>query len=400
MRKLATPLAALCLLVSGLVSAGSHPAGASASGAGPDRAAGHAERRVPTLRVRVVASGLDIPWDVRPIGDGRLLVTQRNSARLTLIGPNGGKRDLGFPSRRVWSRGEVGLLGLAVDPQFSRNRRIYTCQGWKLPGDRKDIRVIAWRLGADLDRVRLVRTLVRGLPTNATGHHGGCRLLIDRAGSLLVGTGDAWSSRTSQNLRSLGGKVLRVDRMTGRAWPTNPWAGADGPRRLVLTYGHRNVQGLAQRSDGSLWSVEHGPDRDDEVNRLRRGGNYGWAPGPNYDQDVPMTDHSLPGRQFGARWRSGYPTVAPSGAAFVRGRGWGSYRGALAVACLSYNDTRGQRVIFMKFAADGQLRWTRSPARLHDFGRLRAVTAYRGSLLITTSNGDGNDRILQVRPAR
>ncbi|WP_183095532.1 PQQ-dependent sugar dehydrogenase [Nocardioides stalactiti] len=86
--------------------------------------------------------------------------------------------------------------------------------------------------------------------------------------------------------------------------------------------------------------------------------------------------------------------MATSGADFVRGRGWGALGGTLAVGCLA-----GERLMFVKLTADGELRWTRAPGRLRDFGRLRGVTAHRGSLLVTTSNGS-NDKILRVRPAR
>ena len=92
-------------------------------------------------------------------------------------------------------------------------------------------------------------------------------------------------------------------------------------QRYVHTYGHRNVQGLAQREDGTLWSAEHGPDRDDEVNLLKNGGDYGWNPVPGYNESVPMTDQGLPGKQVAAAWSSGFPTVATSGASFVAGKG-------------------------------------------------------------------------------
>ncbi|WP_183099199.1 PQQ-dependent sugar dehydrogenase, partial [Nocardioides pelophilus] len=189
--------------------------------------------------------------------------------------------------------------------------------------------------------------------------------------------------------------TLRLDPATGRPWPTNPWADQDGRKRFIYTYGHRNVQGLAQRRDGTLWSVEHGSYRDDEINRLGGARNFGWNPVPGYDESVPMTDFSLPGKQWAARWSSGNPTIATSGAAFVSGRGWGRYAGALAVGCLA-----GERLMFAKFDADGDLRWTRGPERLRQFGRLRGVTAYKGSLLVTTSNGGGTDKILRVRPVR
>ncbi len=153
----------------------------------------------------------------------------------------------------------------------------------------------------------------------------------------------------------------------------------------MLTYGHRNVQGLAQRRDGSLWSVEHGPDRDDEVNRLRKGGDYGWHPVPGYAESVPMTDHSLSGRQVAARWRSGEPTLATSGAVWVYGEDWGRLRGTLAVAAF-----KAERVVFMKFSPKGTLRWTRAPRALRGLDRLRSVELTPGgSLLVTTDRTAG-----------
>jgi glucose/arabinose dehydrogenase len=142
-----------------------------------------------------------------------------------------------------------------------------------------------------------------------------------------------------------------------------------------------------------LWSVEHGTFRDDEINLLRAGRNYGWQPGPNYDESPPMTDYSLPGRQWGARWSSGEPTLATSGAAFVQGPGWGALRGTLAVGCLA-----GERLMFVKFDKTGHLRWTRAPEALRHRGRLRAVTRVGHALLVTTDNGGGNDVILRVTP--
>ena len=81
----------------------------------------------------------------------------------------------------------------------------------------------------------------------------------------------------------------------------------------MYTYGHRNVQGVAERADGTLWSIEQGSTRDDEVNLLVNGGDYGWNPVPGYNESVPMTDQSLPGTQLEARWRSGDSTLATSG---------------------------------------------------------------------------------------
>lgn len=345
----------------------------------------------PQLRVRTLARGLSIPWDVQQLPGRRLLITERSGRVLLRDGAT--LRRVRFPSSLVWASGETGLMSIAVDPAFARNRRVYFCHGGTRSDGGHDVRVTAWRMNSTYTRLRKARTLLTGIPASS-GRHGGCRLLIVRGGALLVGTGDAAVGTNPQDLRSLGGKVLRMNRFTGKAWPTNPWPNAASPRRrYILNYGHRNVQGLAQRSDGSLWSVEHGPDRDDEVNRIRKGGNYGWNPVPGYNETVPMTDFSLPGRQLGARWSSGYPTLATSGASFVPTSGWGRYSGTLAVAAL-----KGSRVLFMRFDAAGAFRWSRAPVELQRFGRLRSVTTARnGDLLITTANGT-DDRILRVSP--
>jgi glucose/arabinose dehydrogenase len=355
-------------------------------------ASAHAKAAAPALRVTKVVTGLDNPWDVKVLPSGTLLITERDRARLSAY--SGGQRTtVRFPSKHVWVSGETGLMSLAIDPLFDQNHRFYTCSGWKKPGGGHDVRVQAWRLDAAETQASHRDVLVHGLPTSS-GRHGGCRLLITRNGSLLIGTGDAAEGRNPQNLDSLGGKTLRIDRLTGKPWPTNKWADANSRRRFVQTYGHRNVQGLAQRADGSLWSIEHGPDRDDEINRLKNGGNYGWNPVPGYNEDVPMTDQSLPGKQIAARWSSGYPTLATSGGTFLPSSGWGRFNGTLAVAAL-----KAHRLMFVKFDSSGHFRWARSPKNLRQLGRLRSVTlAPDGSLLLTTDNDNNSDWVLRVRP--
>jgi glucose/arabinose dehydrogenase len=337
---------------SAAASASTSPSPSPTRTASPSRTRPEASRALPTLRVRRVVDGLDNPWDVKRLPGGTLLVTERDRARLSTY--SGGERSDGG----------------------------------------QDVRVVAWELSQDRTEATRLRTVVAGFPTTS-GRHGGCRLLVARNGALHVGTGDAAVGTNPRDLKSLGGKTLRVDPRTGKPWPGNPFEDAASKRkRYVFTYGHRNVQGLAQRKDGSVWSVEHGSYRDDEVNRLRKGGDYGWHPVPGYDESVPMTDRSLPGKQVGARWSSGEPTLATSGAAWVYGTKWGRLAGTLAVAALKAN-----RVVFMKFSASGELRWTRSPERLRQLGRLRSVTLTpRKHLLLTTDNDGGTDEILRVTP--
>lgn len=350
----------------------------------------------PSLRITELASGLALPWDVKRIAPHQFLFTERDSATLNLI-DHGQVSQVDFPSSSVWVSGETGLMGLEVDPDFATNRRFYTCQGGTTPTGH-DVRVMAWTLSDDMTRATEVQELLGGLPASS-GRHGGCRLLIAKDGSLYVGTGDAAIGPNPQDLHGLGGKTLRLDRMTGEPWPTNPWIkSANHNRRYLQTYGHRNVQGLAQRADGTIWSVEHGPDKNDEINLLVDRGNYGWNPvdpsdpATGYNEAVPMTDYSLPGRQIGAKWSSGSRTWATSGASWTKGAKWGSLRGQLAVASL-----KDSKLTFFRFDSTGRYvsRWT--PTALTRYGRLRSVTALPNGLLVTSSNGAG-DVILRVEP--
>lgn len=350
------------------------------------------ERKAPGLKVRRLVTGLDHPWDVRPIGKGRLIFTQRDRATVS-IWKAGKTRTVRFPSGRVWVSGETGLMGLEVDPGFAKNRRFYTCQGGTTATGH-DVRVMAWKLDQGLRKVVSGRKLIGGFPSTS-GRHGGCRLLALDDGSLVVGTGDAAVGSNPRDLTSLGGKTLRLDARSGKPWRTNPFAKADNRRqRYIHTYGHRNVQGLAQQpGTGRLWSIEQGTYRDDEVNRLVNGGDYGYHPVPGYNESVPMTDQSLPGKQIEAVWSSGDPTVATSGGDFVDGKKWGAYDGTLAVAV-----QKDQKVLFLKVRGK-RLVNVREPADLQRYGRIRTVVDGPGSVLyVLTDNGDGADAILRVSP--
>jgi aldose sugar dehydrogenase len=391
MRRLVAVLALLLLVPSApaVANRGNGPLGPSV--ASPD-ATRTSARSVPTLVVRRIITGLDHPWDVQPIGHGRLLVSERDRADL-VVWQHGHRHRVRFPSSSVWVSGETGLMSLAIDPTFAETGRFYTCQGGTTARGH-EVHVLSWRLDDAATSATLVKELIGGFPTG-TGRHGGCRLLITTNGSLLVGTGDAAHGTNPENLRSLGGKTLRLDRETGAPWPTNRFVhAANHHQRYVQTYGHRNVQGLAQRRDGSLWSVEQGTYRDDEVNKLFNGADYGYNPVPGYNERVPMTDRSLPGHQVPARWRSGNPTLATSGGTFVYGKQWGALDGALAVAAL-----KASRVVFLTLDARGHLLRARAPKALRQFGRLRSITrAPGGDLLVTTDNGGGRDAVLRVSP--
>ena len=232
---------------------------------------------------------------MQPIGSGRLLVTER-PGRLSVI-EAATSAAWHMPTDLVWASGETGLMGLAIDPDFAGNRRFYTCTGGNPQGN-PDVRILVWKMNAGATRATYKRVLISGFPATS-GRHGGCRLLILDNGALLVGTGDAATGTNAQDKTSFGGKTLMLDRVTGAPWPTNPFIDAANKRqRYVHTYGHRNVQGLAQRADGTLWSAEHGPDRDDEVNLLKQRRRLRLEPRPRL-QRVGADDRPVAARPAG-----------------------------------------------------------------------------------------------------
>ena len=346
----------------------------------------------PRLRVRVVKGGLDIPWDLTFLPGGGMLYTQRDRLKIRYHGPKGADHKVRIRTKGMWHSGETGLMSILALRDFKSSRQFLTCHGSFARGGH-DVRVVLWKLSKTFNHAKRVRKLVTNLPATS-GRHGGCRLRFGPEGALYVGTGDAAQTKNPQSLKSGGGKVLRVRPKTGKPWPGNPFIHADSKiKRKIYTYGHRNVQGLAARPHGGMWSVEHGTYRDDEVNRLRKGGNYGWRPGPGYDESPPMTNYSLPGKQIGAKWRSGSPTIAPSGAVWLRGKKWGIWRGCLAMAVLGHTQLR-----ILKFNKSGKFVRGWIPLKGN---RLRsAVLGPDGNLYLTTANGGGNDRILKVVPRR
>jgi aldose sugar dehydrogenase len=393
----------------GLAGCGSTPDSTSvaAGGGGTAPAAGTAapaRTGTPELRVAVVAGGLSHVWDLGFLPGGQVLVSERQGRLSLLSGTQPGatvqpvRADLGD----VYARGEGGLMGLVVHPDFAQSRRFTTCQTHAEGGSATDVRLVTWQLSADGSAAERVRDpLVGGLPIASSGRHSGCRPTMAADGTLLVGTGDTARGTISQDLNSLGGKVLRIDLATGAAPADNPFVDAQNPaQRLIWDYGHRNVQGVAvQPGTGEAYSAEHGPSTDDEVNRLRPGANYGWDPSQGgavsgYDESVPMTDLERFPDAVPAAWSSGTPVEAVSGAAFLSGPQWGELDGVLAVGAL-----RGQKLLLMTIGADGAVSQVRVPAPLDgQFGRLRAVRlAPDGALFVSTSNGD-DDKVLRVDP--
>jgi glucose/arabinose dehydrogenase len=345
----------------------------------------------PKLTVTKVAGNLSVPWDVTWVGS-LLLFDQRAGGVWSKRGA-AAPRKVSMPLPKIFARGEAGMLGMVADPKASTNKNFYTCMAVaKSNGGAKGVEVWKWRLTSDTTATK-VKVLLSGIPLTS-GRHSGCRLRFRSATMLYIGTGDAAVGTNPQNLKSLGGKVLRI-RSDGSIPRTNPFFSRGGNARYVWTYGHRNVQGLTFRaSNDQLWAAEHGPVRDDEVNRILKGRNYGWSPtGGRYNENHPMTDKKRFPKAYGAKWRSGSPTVATSGASFVTGAGWQSWNGKLMVA-----ELKGQGVMVFTVSTSGKT--TRTATILTGYGRIRTVQqGPDGALYVTTSNGSG-DAIYKVTPRK
>ncbi|MCG2622396.1 PQQ-dependent sugar dehydrogenase [Arthrobacter sp. I2-34] len=309
--------------------------------------------------ITTVASGLESPWSIAVLPDGGALVSENDSGLVKHIAD--GKTVAAVPVEpKPDPTGEGGLLGLALSPDFAKDRRVYVYLTAA-----QDNRVLSYRWQDE--KLSEARVVLAGIP-KARVHNGG-RLKFGPDGYLYIGTGDAMQPNSAQDRSSLAGKILRVTR-DGTPAPGNPFGNSP-----VYSYGHRNVQGLAWDSSGQLWASEFGPDRDDELNRIRAGGNYGWpvvtgAPGDRRFIDAVYV------------WPS-TAEASPSGLAIVDDTAW--------LAAL-----RGQRLWRVKLGRAIESRDVRDYL-VYEYGRLRDVTeAPDGSLWILT-NGTSGDRMLSLR---
>ena len=415
----AAPLAALALIAaaglgacSGDDSVGEVPADATATGTASGATASATEEptpspaprntAVPGLAVEVVTEGLEHGWDIGFLPGGQVLVTER-PGRISLVSGvrEGARRStVRADLDDVYAQGEGGLMGMVVHPDFATSREFTTCQTHEEDGDPEDIRLVTWRLSEDQRSAQRVKTLLSGLPIS-TGRHSGCRPEIAADGALLVGTGDTAQGNIPQDRTILGGKVLRLDLKSGDPLPDNPFASSSNRReRYVLSYGHRNVQGVAvQPGTGVVYTAEHGPSFNDEVNRIRAGANYGWDPSQGgtvggYDESVPMTDRERFPDAVPATWQSGRTTQAVCAAEFLEGSQWAGLEGALAVTAL-----KGAKLLLLTLRPDGTLAKVAVPEATNGpYGRLRAARmGPDGALYVTTTNGD-DDKLLRISP--
>lgn len=297
------------------------------------------------LRPITVAKGLENPWSLAFLPDGRMLVTER-PGRMRIVTSDGtlGPPLSGLPP--VAAGGEGGLLDVVLDPEFSRNRLVYWTFSEPAAEDR-DLRSTAVARGVLLeDRISEVRVIFRQEPKSKDGSHFGSRLVFGPEGALYVGLGDRGSRPGVQRLDSALGKILRIDR-DGQPLPDNPYLTTQGALGSVWALGLRNVQGMAfHPGTGELWATDHGPQGGDELNVIRPGVNYGWPTityGTEYADSAKIGEGvAKAGMEQPVAWW-GPISIAPSGMAFLTSDRYPGWKGQLFVGNL-----RGRALLRLK----------------------------------------------------
>ena len=292
----------------------------------------------PSPKAQTVASGLQNPWAVAFLPDGRFLVTER-PGRLRVVNADGQVQPAvqGLPD--VAAGGQGGLLDVIADSAFASNRTIYFCFSEPGKGTTNSTALARARLSQDAKRLEDVKVIFSQQPKFSSTAHFGCRIVERPDGTLFLTLGDRFSRRDdAQTLDNHHGKVVRVGK-DGAIPKDNPFVGKAGALPEIWSYGHRNSQGATLAPDGSLWTHEHGARGGDEINRPQAGKNYGWPQvsfGVNYDgSKIGSGDSAAPGLEPPLHhWT---PSIAPSGMAFLTSDRYGAgWKGNLFVGSLKF----------------------------------------------------------------
>ena len=330
---------------------------------------------LPQEAIVVVSEDLVVPWDVAFMLNDDVLISERTGTLLRQ--KKDGERTV-IHDEDVVARGEGGLLGIALHPEFTSNNYVYLYFSANRPEGGTENRVERYTLVDD--SLKNKTTIIDAIP-GAAFHDGG-RIAFGPDGYLYIATGDAGKPDIAQDTQSLGGKILRLED-DGSIPPDNPF------NNEVYSYGHRNPQGLTWDDEGRLWSTEHGRSGVqsglDELNLIVKGGNYGW---PDSQGDTVLPGTIGPVLHSGASF-----TWAPASAAYIHGSiFFGGLRGeGLYEAVLEGEEVKELNVYFFK-----------------EFGRVRTVTVGPDRMLyMTTSNRDGrgnvrdgDDKIIRIDPSQ
>ena len=339
--------------------------------------------------VTEIATGLEHPWGVALLPDGRFLLTER-PGRMRLVGTGGRLSEplTGVPE--VYARGQGGLLDVALSPGFAQDRLVYFSFSEPGPGG----------AGTAVARGRLAERGLEGTqviwrqqPKVEGPNHWGSRLVFRADGTLFVTMGDRYGHRErAQDLSTTLGKVVRIN-ADGSAPRDNPFAGRAGALPEIWSLGHRNVQAAVLDGRGELWTVEHGARGGDELNNPQPGKNYGW-PVITYGVDYSGARIGIGTTKAGMEQPVYYwdPVIAPSGGTFYSGAAFTDWKGDLLVGSL----TPGL-LVRLRITNGRVVREERYLAELRD--RIRDVREGSDGAVYLLTDDSSNGRLLRVTPA-
>lgn len=316
------PLIALVSAVAALIAALTAPAPLSAldSAGGP-------------LWVETMAEGLDMPWSLAFLPDGSLLVTELGGRLLHL---QEGRATTVRGTPEVVEAGQGGLLDVMVPRDFATSREVYLSFS-KKQGEGAGTALGRGRLNSAGDRLEGFEVIFEMTSGSRGGRHFGSRIVEAPDGHLFLTIGERGDAEAAQDLSRDNGKIVRLNR-DGSVPADNPFVARAGAQPAIWSYGHRNPQGAALDAAGQLWAVEHGAMGGDEVNRIRKGANYGW-PVISYGQDYSGAKigegTAKPGMEQPAHYWD--PSIAPSGMVIYSGWLWPDWKGDVLVGSLKFD---------------------------------------------------------------
>jgi aldose sugar dehydrogenase len=346
-----------------------------------------------TLSVETVARGLDHPWSLAFLPDGRMLVTER-PGRLRIVSRDGKLSPPVTGVPKVMASGQGGLHDVALDRDFAANRTIYFCFAEPAQGGGRTALARARLVDDETPHLDDLKVIFHQDGPLSDGNHYGCRIVQARDGNLFLTLGEHFGHRDeAQNLANHLGKIVRVT-PDGAVPPDNPFVGRKDARPEIWSYGHRNSQGAALHPQtGRLWEHEHGPRGGDEINVPLAGKNYGWPViGYGIDYDGTRIHQSTSAAGMEQPIKYWVPSIAPSGMAFYTGDLFASWKGNLFVGALA-----GQMLVRLALDGETVTREERLLAALRE--RIRDVRqGPDGAIWLATDSSNG--RILRVIPAR
>lgn len=293
------------------------------------------ETPTPTdYKYEVVVPNLEIPWGLTWLPDGSMLITEKSGS---LLHAQGGKITKIKNVPQVYTRGQGGLLDIAVHPQYSTNGWIYFTYA-STEGDSNGGHTALSRAKLNEGALTNIEVLYKATPNTTRGVHFGSRIQFDNDGYVYFSIGERGDRDVNpQDITRDGGKIYRLN-ANGSIPNDNPFTSTNGAKKAIYSYGHRNPQGMTiHPKTGNIWVHEHGPQGGDEINEIKKAANYGWpiiTYGVNYG-GIPITNET---DREGMEQPIYYwvPSIAPSGMTFVSSDVYPEWKGDLLVGSLKF----------------------------------------------------------------